>query len=124
MKNFNCYCSQWKIGSKTCLCFCFFLRLQLICLQNYQLNFLHQNLNGLFCLCVRVFDKYVPKYVPCILILRLKMAKNRFVVYFLRIGDGDSEKHTEFSTLFQSPDESIMLRIVKITSEIDVCQKP
>ena len=35
----------------------------LICLQNYRLDIIHQRLSGLFCLCIKLLDKHIPKYI-------------------------------------------------------------
>ena len=69
--------------SKTCLCMWFCLRFQLICLQNYWLDFFHQVLSGKFCLFVTLPDKRTPNHFPCIGTHNLILAKVRFVAGFL-----------------------------------------
>ena len=51
-------------------------RFQLICLQNYRLNFFHQCLSRQVYLCIRLLDKHIPKYVACIRTLIAEIGKN------------------------------------------------
>ena len=60
-------------NSKKCICKWLFLRFQLIWFQNHRPVFFHQCLGGKFHLCIKLFDKFAPKYGPCILSRKLRM---------------------------------------------------
>ena len=53
----------WNFQNLHGMCF---LRFQLMCPQNYRLDFFYQGLSGQFHLCIRLLDNQILKYFPCL----------------------------------------------------------
>ena len=102
-------------NSKTSTCICFFLRFQLISLQNYRLNYIHQGLFGKFYLCIKLLDKHIPKYVARICTsIGWNWQKYDLMWLFWEFSESGSEKYLKFSTLLQNPKKSIISRIAVV----------
>ena len=130
---------------ETCLCVWFSLIFQVICFQNYRVDFFHQGISVQFHLCIRLFDKHYPKYDPCICnpmgwnwqkcdcllflsIVKLIFSKSTGWISFINnsqdsslLSGGDSEKYFGLRSLLQSTDKS---KMPWCQCEIVICREP